>query len=67
MEQVKGSEKMKEKILKAAREARMHSDYPHELQTDLYGNEICRRYMNNYDHNHHLRMNGKLYVYNFIS
>ena len=58
MEQVKGSEEMKEKILKASRESRMQPDYPHELQTDLYGNEICHQYLNNYNHSH-MRINGK--------
>lgn len=53
---------MKEKILKASRESRMQPDYPHELQTDLYGNEICHQYLNNYDHNH-IRMNGEYYKF----
>lgn len=64
MEQIKGSEETKEKILKASREARSRSDYPHELQLEFYANAACHRYLGNYDHNHdrahaHVRPNGK--------
>ncbi len=52
---------MKETILKASREARMHPEYPHELQTDLYDSTVCHQYLNNYDQNHHIRMNGRFF------
>ncbi|XP_065216913.1 uncharacterized protein E23 isoform X2 [Planococcus citri] len=63
LEQVKGTEEMKEKILKASKEARMHPDYPHELQQDLYGNALCHQYLNNYDHNR-IRVNGHVQTIN---
>lgn len=60
VEQVKGSEEMKQKILKASRDARMHPNYSHELHNDLYGNEICQQYnINSYDRNHRSHSNGK--------
>ncbi|XKL59899.1 hypothetical protein PGB90_000915 [Kerria lacca] len=58
LEQVKGSEEMKEKILQASRDARILPDYPHELRTELYENTICHQYINNYNHNRHNRING---------
>lgn len=51
MEQVKGSEEMKEKIIAAAREARRSPEYPQELLPDL-SNSVCDRYLNNYQNNH---------------
>lgn len=51
VEQVKGSEEMKEKIIAAAREARRSPEYPQELLPDL-SNSVCDRYLNNYQNNH---------------
>ena len=53
MEQVKGSEEMKEKIIAAAKESRKGSDYPQELLPDNFTSvNACDRYLNNYQSNH---------------
>lgn len=48
LEQVKGSEEMKEKIIAAAKESRRAPDYPQELLPDYFNNTACDRYSNNY-------------------
>lgn len=59
VEQVKGSEEMKEKIIAASREARLRPDYPQELLPDYFNNSICDKYLNNYHENHHhIHSNG---------
>lgn len=57
VEQVKGSDETREKILKASREARLRSDYPSELQAELFNNSICDQYYN-FQPQHHIRANG---------
>jgi hypothetical protein len=59
VEQVKGSEEMKEKIIAAARDARSLPDYPQELLPDYFTNSvtICDKYLNNYQESH-LHTNG---------
>lgn len=54
MEQVKGSEEMKEKIVAASREARLRPDYPQELLPEYFNQSM---YLNNY-HESHLHSNG---------
>ncbi|XP_063242998.1 uncharacterized protein LOC134542563 isoform X2 [Bacillus rossius redtenbacheri] len=59
LEQVKGSEEMKEKIIAASKEARRLPDYPQELLPEYYTNSvtICDKYLNNYQESH-LQNNG---------
>lgn len=54
VEQVKGSDEMKEKIIAAARDSRRAPDYPQELLPDNFNNTVnaCDRYLNNYQTNH---------------
>lgn len=47
VEQVKGSPEMREKIITAARDARLHPDYPQELLPEHLQNE------KNLQHHHH--------------
>uniref|UniRef100_A0A0K8S5Y2 ABC transporter domain-containing protein n=1 Tax=Lygus hesperus TaxID=30085 RepID=A0A0K8S5Y2_LYGHE len=50
LEQVKGSEEMKEKIISASKEARLRPDYPQELLPEYFTqNNICDKYLNNYN------------------
>ncbi|CAH0390402.1 unnamed protein product [Bemisia tabaci] len=51
MEQIKGSEEVKEKILAASQEARLSSDYPVELRPNYFSNSICDKYLSNYHTN----------------
>jgi hypothetical protein len=59
VEQVKGSEEMKEKIIAASKDARSLPDYPQELLPDYFTNSatICDKYLNNYQESH-LQTNG---------
>jgi hypothetical protein len=59
VEQVKGSEEMKEKIIAASKDARSLPDYPQELLPDYFTNSvtICDKYLNNYQESH-LHTNG---------
>lgn len=70
VEQVKGSEEMKEKILTASRDMRLRPDYPPELQPEFFNHSICDKYLNNY-HENHLHSNGNAIVsqcvFSFIS
>lgn len=59
MEQVKGSEEMKEKIIAAARESRRAPDYPQELLPDYFNNSTCDRYSNNYHVQNKSKCNSK--------
>ncbi|KAG8297731.1 hypothetical protein J6590_030242 [Homalodisca vitripennis] len=59
LEQVKGSEEMKEKIITASREMRLRPDYPPELKPDYFNHSICDKYLNNY-HENHVHSNGHL-------
>ncbi|XP_021919485.1 ABC transporter G family member 9 isoform X3 [Zootermopsis nevadensis] len=54
LEQVKGSEEMKEKIIAASKDARSQPDYPQELLPDYFTNSvtICDKYLNNYQESH---------------
>ncbi|PSN36821.1 ABC transporter G family member 14 [Blattella germanica] len=53
LEQVKGSEEMKEKIIAASKDARSLPDYPQELLPDFFTNSvICDKYLNNYQESH---------------
>ncbi|KAK6626792.1 hypothetical protein RUM44_009269 [Polyplax serrata] len=53
LEQVKGSEEMKEKIIAAAKESGKGPDYPQELLPDNFTSvNACDRYLNNYQSNH---------------
>nr|AIN44120.1 ATP-binding cassette sub-family G member 22-like protein [Laodelphax striatellus] len=56
LEQVKGSEEMKEKIITAAREARFRPNYPQELMPEYFNQSM---YLNNY-HESHLHSNGHI-------
>ncbi|XP_075234120.1 ABC transporter G family member E23 isoform X2 [Lycorma delicatula] len=56
LEQVKGSEEMKEKIVAASREARLRPDYPQELLPEYFNQSM---YLNNY-HESHLHSNGHI-------
>ncbi|BES91925.1 ABC transporter G family member [Nesidiocoris tenuis] len=50
LEQVKGSEEMKEKIVSASKESRLRPDYPQELQPEYFSqNNICDKYLNNFN------------------
>jgi hypothetical protein len=68
VEQVKGSEEMKEKIIAASKDARNLPDYPQELLPDYFTNSvtICDKYLNNYQESH-LHTNGMLNVSFIIS
>jgi hypothetical protein len=59
VEQVKGSEEMKEKIIAASKDARSLPDYPQELLPGYFTNSvtICDKYLNNYQESH-LHTNG---------
>ncbi|KAJ9578181.1 hypothetical protein L9F63_005570, partial [Diploptera punctata] len=59
VEQVKGSEEMKEKIIAASKDARSLPDYPQELLPEYFTNSvaICDKYLNNYQESH-LQTNG---------
>jgi len=59
LEQVKGSEEMKEKIIAASRDMRLRPDYPPELQPEYFNHSICDKYLNNY-HENHLHSNGHI-------
>lgn len=59
VEQVKGSEEMKEKIIAASREARLRADYPHELLPDYFNPTICDKFLNNYHETQIHQSNGK--------
>ncbi|XP_021919484.1 ABC transporter G family member 9 isoform X2 [Zootermopsis nevadensis] len=61
LEQVKGSEEMKEKIIAASKDARSQPDYPQELLPDYFTNSvtICDKYLNNYQESH-LQTNGHI-------
>lgn len=61
LEQVKGSEEMKEKIIAASKDARSLPDYPQELLPDYFTNSvtICDKYLNNYQESH-LQTNGHI-------
>ncbi|GLH02662.1 Protein white, partial [Gryllus bimaculatus] len=55
LEQVKGSEEMKEKIIAASKDARRLPDYPQELLPEYYSNSVnvCDKYtMPKYDDSH---------------
>lgn len=54
LEQVKGSEEMKEKIIAASKDARRLPDYPQELLPEYYSNSIniCDKYVPKYDDSH---------------
>ncbi|XP_069705166.1 uncharacterized protein E23 isoform X3 [Periplaneta americana] len=54
LEQVKGSEEMKEKIIAASKDARSLPDYPQELLPDYFTNSvtICDKYLHNYQESH---------------
>ncbi|KAI5711411.1 hypothetical protein M8J75_000195 [Diaphorina citri] len=75
LEQVKGSEEMREKIIMASKEARLHPSYPEELQPQYFSNanSICDKYLThhlhhsnnhhsffNYHHHHHIQANGNV-------
>uniref|UniRef100_A0A1B6D6J3 ABC transporter domain-containing protein n=1 Tax=Clastoptera arizonana TaxID=38151 RepID=A0A1B6D6J3_9HEMI len=61
LEQVKGSEEMKEKIIAASQEARLRPDYPPELHPDYIINQSsCDKYYNNFHDNNHLNSNVHL-------
>lgn len=70
VQQVKGSEEMKEKIIAASREARSRPDYPQELLPENFNQSL---YLNNY-HESHLHSNGmssffvktSLFSYNYL-
>ncbi|KAK7871226.1 hypothetical protein R5R35_001089 [Gryllus longicercus] len=62
LEQVKGSEEMKEKIIAASKDARRLPDYPQELLPEYYSNSVnvCDKYtMPKYDDSH-LPANGNV-------
>ncbi|XP_068081100.1 uncharacterized protein E23 [Anabrus simplex] len=61
LEQVKGSEEMKEKIIAASKDARNLPDYPQELLPDYFTNSsnICDKYIHNYQESH-LQTNGHI-------
>ncbi|XP_014258500.1 ABC transporter G family member 14 [Cimex lectularius] len=60
LEQVKGSEEMKEKIISASREARLRPDYPQELLPEYFGqNNVCDKYLNNYNESQ-INSNGQV-------
>jgi len=63
VEQVKGSEEMKEKIIAASKDARSLPDYPQELLPDYFTNSvtICDKYLNNYQESH-LQTNGTVFT-----
>jgi len=65
VEQVKGSEEMKEKIIAASKDARSLPDYPQELLPDYFTNSvtICDKYLNNYQESH-LQTNGTVFTLN---
>jgi len=65
VEQVKGSEEMKEKIIAASKDARSLPDYPQELLPDYFTNSvtICDKYLNNYQESH-LQTNGTVFTVN---
>lgn len=69
LEQVKGSDEMRERIITASRDSRLHPDYPQELQPHYFSNanSICDKYLTNhhhphnffnYHHHHHIQGNG---------
>lgn len=60
LEQVKGSEEMKEKIIAASREARLRADYPHELLPDYFNPTICDKFLNNYHETQIHQSNGQV-------
>jgi len=66
VEQVKGSEEMKEKIIAASKDARSLPDYPQELLPDYFTNSvtICDKYLNNYQESH-LQTNGTVFTLNY--
>jgi hypothetical protein len=68
VEQVKGSEEMKEKIIAASKDARSLPDYPQELLPGYFTNSvtICDKYLNNYQESH-LHTNGTLNISLLIS
>nr|CAD7392191.1 unnamed protein product [Timema cristinae] len=59
VEQVKGSEEMKEKIIAASKDARRLPDYPQELLPEYFSNTVtlCDKYLNNYQESH-IHSNG---------
>lgn len=62
VEQIKGSEEVKEKILAASQEARLSSDYPVELRPNYFSNSICDKYLSNY-HTNSLHSIGKCHLH----
>lgn len=70
VEQVKGSEEMKEKIIAASKEARLQPDYPQELLPDYYNQNLCDKYINHFhnspDHIHSNGMNSLFFVISII-
>lgn len=65
MEQVKGPEELRERIIQASKQARNQPDYPQELLPDFVPNTvtICDKYLNNYQKSH-IQSNGKIYYCN---
>ncbi|CAB0004463.1 unnamed protein product, partial [Nesidiocoris tenuis] len=62
VEQVKGSEEMKEKIVSASKESRLRPDYPQELQPEYFSqNNICDKYLNNFNDSQ-IHTNGKIWA-----
>nr|CAD7200291.1 unnamed protein product [Timema douglasi] len=61
LEQVKGSEEMKEKIIAASKDARRLPDYPQELLPEYFSNTVtlCDKYLNNYQESH-IHSNGHI-------
>lgn len=60
VEQVKGPEELRERIIQASKQARNQPDYPQELLPDFVPNSvtICDKYLNNYQESH-LQSNGE--------
>ncbi|KAF4518901.1 hypothetical protein B566_EDAN006739 [Ephemera danica] len=61
LEQVKGPDELRDKIIQASKQARSQPDYPQELLPDFVPNSvtICDKYLNNYQESR-LQSNGHL-------